>query len=156
MPLTDPEVRLSPPKIILSGWRCLQRMWNVLGRAVPDWPDADDGTRLCWVSAIEKAMNDIETTPEEGKAVSELAAGAHMTYQTTMPHDTAPVGWAELDPLEQLVWKCLVRHLFNALLHDPEEDGSVEQHEERMEAYFLTLAKQAGIDQAKDRKVICV
>ena len=154
---------LTPEAFLLSFFTVYQRCCLAANLACPAWTDLDEDEQIAWGDACTEARRLVEQTEEAPTSAATLAANVNMTFQRVRGLSVAnfqPVPWAEIEPRMRLVWEALVRHTFNALVYDPDEDGSLVTHEERivddwlrpkLEALGQSEAEQVVAHEERDR-----
>lgn len=119
---------LSASEILVTCWAAYQNSREGLGQPTLDWAELDEESRRGFYSGMEVAMA-VMDAGEEGNLTrwSELARNCF--FHACRGAGVVPPAETEVTPREWLPWEALSRHLLNALSYDPEEDGSLAEHE---------------------------
>lgn len=129
--------------VLVSYYRMWQRLQIELGLEGRQFPELADNERYAWLTSLDALTPAIEATETTPRTFTELGKLGFDAYHSGWVRDgeKRPT-WDGLDPVQQLVWACLARHLVNLLVFDTSEDGGVESHEERMVKFFNVKAAE--------------
>ncbi len=144
MPKGRGDGGLTAELMLQSFHRVWARCFVGLGSAQPaDWGDLDEDAQRALAAGFEETVRQLEE--DNSRKIDSMAATADFRCQQVVQdgHPERVVKWEDLPPGDRLHWHALVRHTFNLLSFDPEEDGEVADHEDRIVGWFETkLAEQ--------------
>jgi hypothetical protein len=133
---------LSPEDLLSSFHRVWAAGYQQIARtpqaeALGEWQVLGEELQQGLAAACQEAVRVLEGG--EGRRVTTMAAQVNFRYQQIVRgHGHEPLAWDRLQPEEQLLWQALLRHVFNLLSFDPEEDGVVTDHEEKIGDWLRT------------------
>jgi hypothetical protein len=123
----------------LRSWLKANNLFEVaLGNPPHEWDGLQEDEQAAWLDAFAACQKCVAEA--NGSAYDALARIANVAFQRTM-NPTCVVEWSDLPATCQLKWKFLVRHMVNLLLYDSEDDGAIQQHEEKIGDLFADHLK---------------
>lgn len=114
-----------------------------LGRPerVPEEMEADE--LLAYAAAINVVMDYVEPRKGETFDLTMLAAMANRAFQDAAGNPIRP--WDSIDPKFREKWRFFVKHLWNLLDYDADDDGDLFRHEEQITAMFAATLQERGL-----------
>jgi hypothetical protein len=139
------EPWLKEHELLGSFFNLYRRCGSARGQEVPEWHELDEEHQAAFTAAFRVAHQMIEQSAEESVPVGRLAARAHGAFQQVLLGDLAEtIDYDEQAKPGRLLWEHLVRHLFNMMEFDRDEDGTTDEHEERMTERFTAKLAEAS------------
>jgi len=130
--------------MLVSMLRVVCRLDAALGRPLIDPEGMTEMALGAYDSAFRKVMAHVEADEGGQWQLNDLASMANLQYQEYVQQDPL-VRYDQIAEQLRQKWRFLIRHLFNLYAYDSEDDGTVQSHEEQIEAQFRATLEQMAL-----------